>query len=331
MVSQSAEANLVALARGLFGGSSGPEVALLLGHPWRAPSRISPEGLSALEDTLAKGAVLWLTRAGAWRDRLWTKATPPALEFPKHTVALLQWLLEQPLAEEVSSPLRLEVATGLGSELVLLAALASAVGTPAERNLASQAAVQASALCRIAFPVAIALASPAEPPPLTLDAAQDHALTALQPQLARWWKQTELLKARMLMPQDVIRAGGAQAKLLSQLFEWAAQHDRTESCAFLLEALGPLLTERTTAADFVALFDERLPLRERHAARQSAAAVLIGIEQLEKWDAQARTVRFIDDGYDAAQARVKEWESLFGSRRFAIARRVRDELAALPT
>ena len=42
-----------------------------------------------------------------------------------------------------------------------------------------------------------------------------------------------------------------------------------------------------------------------------------------------RLVRFVDDGYEAAQARVKQTEASFGRPRFAIARRLRDELVAM--
>ncbi|MBL8954703.1 MAG: hypothetical protein JNK82_28255 [Myxococcaceae bacterium] len=336
MVSRSGEGQLVALARGLF-GDAGSELQLLMGEAWSAPAKLSLRGLEVLEDTLGKGAVLWLTRQGAWRDRLWSKRPPPAVFFESDTVAVLQWLLEQPLAHEGSTPLRLVQAKSLGCELVLLAALASSIDTPAERQLATQLSVRASPLCRVAFPITLALhAVPAkakveEPPPLAFDAAQDFALEALQPALARWWRDGERLKARLLLPADVLRCGTAQARALDQLFAWADQNERRERATFLLEALAPLLHERVKADDFVTQFDDRLSLRDRHAARRAAGAALRGLERLAHWDEQARTVRFIDDGYDAAQARVKTYETVFGNARFALAHRVREELDALPS
>jgi hypothetical protein len=331
VVSRSGEGQLVALARGLFGGG-GSELQLLLLEAWQAPAKLSPEGLRVLEDTLGKGAVLWLTRRGGWRDRLWEKRPPPPVAFESATVPVLQWLLEQPLGHESAGPLRLAKASSLGCELLLLAVLAEAVDTPAERQVAAQPAVRGSPLCRVAFPVHLALVGGGEPgAPLTFDAAQDFALEALQPSLARWWRAGEKLKARLLMPADVSRCGTEVARTLDQLFAWAEANDRRERCTFLLEAFAPLLHEKTSAADFVAQFDERLPLRERHAARRAAGAALHGLERLCAWDAAARTVRFIDDGYDAAQARVKTYDAVFGGRRFAFARKVRDELDALPS
>lgn len=337
MVSHSSEGQLVALARGLF-GDSGSELQLLMLEAWAAPAKLSPQGLDVLEDTLGKGAALWLTRHGAWRDRLWTKRAPPALFFESDTVAVLQWLLEQPLGHEGTGPLRLVHAKSLGCELVLLAALAAAVDTPAERQLATQPAVRASPLCRLAFPIPIALAESPDVktkanlpmPPLAFDAAQDFALEALQPSLARWWRAGEKLKARLLLPGDVLRCGTAQARVLDQLFAWAEANDRRERCTFLLEALAPLLHDRASAVDFVAQFDDRLSLRDRHAARRAAGAALRGLERLCAWDEASRTVRFIDDGYEAAQARVKAYDTLFGNKRFALAAKVREELDALP-
>lgn len=331
MVSRSSEGQLVSLARGLFAGG-GSELQLLLNEAWQAPAKLSPGGLRVLEDTLGKGAVLWLTRHGAWRDRLWDRRAPPAILFESATVQVLQWLLEQPLSHESAGPLRLLQSSSLGLELLLLATLAAAVETPAERQVACQPAVRASPLCRVAFPVSLALVGGADATaPLTFDPAQDFALEALQPSLAKWWRAGERLKARLLMPADVTRCGMTQARTLDQLFAWADANDKRERCTFLLEAMAPLLHEKATAADFVAPFEERLPLRERHGARRAAGAALQGIARLQSWDEQARTVRFIDDGYEAAQLRVKTYESVFGPARFRIAQRVRDELEALPS
>ena len=330
-MSRSGEGQLVSLARGLFSGG-GSELQLLMVEGWPVPAKLSPRGLRVLEDTLGKGAVLWLTRQGAWRDRLWEKRPPPPIGFDSTTVQVLQWMLEQPLGHEGANPLRLVKAPSIGCELVLLAALASSIETAAERQLASQPAVRASPLCRLAFPIPLALAGGSElTVPLELDAAQQFALEALQPALAKWWRAGERLKARLLLPADVLRSGLAQARVLDALLLWAEANDQRERCTFLLEALAPMLHERTTVADFVAPFDDRVPLRDRQAARRAAGAALQGVARLKAWDEAARTVRFIDDGYEAAQARVKAYEAVFGPARFAIARRVRDELDALPT
>jgi hypothetical protein len=331
VVSWSIEGQLVALVRRLFGPATHP-LDLTLHESWPAPAKLSPEGLRVLEDTLGKGAVLWLTRQGAWRERLWAKRQAPPLHFDSATVPLLTWLLEQPLSHEGVTPLRLGLPGSLGCELVLLAAVATALDTPSERQLVSQAAVQRSPLCRLAFPVALALGGgELSAEPLVLTEAQDFVLEALQAGLARWWREAERLKARLLMPADVQRVGLSQARLLDQLFAWAEANDRRERCTFVLEAMAPLVHERATPADFVSDFDESLPLRDRHAARRAAGAVLHGVQRLQQWDQAARTVRFIDDGYDAAQARVKTYEAVFGAQRFFCAQRLRDALDALPS
>lgn len=329
-MSRSSEGQLVALARGLF-GQAGNELQQLLLESWPVPAKVSPEGLKVLCDTLGKGAVLWLTRQGAWRDRLWARQTPPPIAFEASTVQVLQWLLEQPLGHDGATPLRLAPPKALGCELVLLAALATSVETPAERQLVTQPAVRESLLCRVSFPSALVMnggevkAGAIAPTP-----EQDFALEALQPALARWWRAAELLKARLLLPTDVLRVGLAQARVLDQLFTWAEQNDRRERCEFLLEAMAPLLHERATVADFVSTFDDKLPLRERQAARRAAGAVLQALARLHHWDEQARTVRFIDDGYEAAQARVRRYEARFGVARFALAQRLSEQLEALP-
>jgi hypothetical protein len=323
------EAQLITIARGLFGGARPAELQPLLLESWPAPPQLSPRALRVLEDTLSKGAVTWLVKMGAWRERLWEGRTPAPLRFDADTMRVLQWLLESGLGREAPSPLRVDEAGSLATELVLLAALSLSVGTPAERAIASQSAVRASPLCRVAFPVAIALAATGKLPALSFDEEQDFALAALQPSLAKWWREAVRLVARMLLPADVERSGGAQKLVLEQLFVWADAQGRRERCAFLLEALAPMLHERALPGDFVATFGEKLPLKDRHAARRAAAATLFGLQRLEAWDEQDRLVRFVDDGYDEAQARVKANEAMFGRPRFLIARRLSEELTAI--
>jgi hypothetical protein len=138
------------------------------------------------------------------------------------------------------------------------------------------------------------------------------------------------LVARMQSPHDVERAGLALGRTLDLLMDHAEANDRRERCTFVLEAVAPLLHEKSAPSDFVADFDERLPLRDRQVARRCASAVLMAVQRLEAWDAQARVVRFIDVGYDAAQARVKSYESTFGPHRFLLARRLVEQLSAMP-
>jgi hypothetical protein len=331
MVGTVPEAQLVTVARGLFGGVRPTELQALLFESYPAPAQLSPRALRVLEDTLAKGSVLWLVKNGAWRERLWEQRPAVPLRFDAGAMRVLQWLLETSLVREAPSPLRLEAPGTLGCEVLLLAAMHAVVGTPAEAGVAQQSAVRASPLCRLAFPVALAQTGAPKPSPLTLMDEHDFVLEALQPWLAKTWRWTVRTLAHALAPAEVERAGRAQAAVLEQLFGWADSSGRRERCRFLLDALAPLLTDRATTADFVAGFDARLPLKDRHAARRAAGATLFALERLEQWDEQDRLVRFVDDGYEAAQERVKAVDATFGRERFRVATRLRDELVAIDT
>jgi hypothetical protein len=204
------------------------------------------------------------------------------------------------------------------------------VDTPVETTLAAQPAVRNSALCRLAWPVSLALAGGrAATGKLALTEEQDFVLAALQPALGKAWRSAMRLVARLLLPADVERSGRAQTAMLEHLFTWAEANGRRERCGFVLEALAPMLHERAAVSDFVASFDAKLPLKDRHSARRAAGATLFALERLEKWDEEDRLVRFVDEGYEAAQARVKANDALFGRARFAVARRLRDELVAM--
>ena len=78
------------------------------------------------------------------------------------------------------------------------------------------------------------------------------------------------------------------------------------------------------------MLDPEASLRERSEARQQAGALFRAVQRLEQWDQLHRGTRFIDDGYEAAQAMVKDWERL-GPAGFRAAEQVVAELEALPT
>lgn len=325
------EQKLVSLARSLFGPSRG-EAQVFLSHAWEAPGQLSPSGVELLKDALAKGAVLWLVRNGAARERLWEKLTPPAIHFDETVVGLLQWLLEQPLgSEQPMTPLRHEGVASLGYELVLLAALSAARGTAIESKLVAQDAFRCSNLCQLAFPFSFAPSSETTHVGVfSFDAEREFILAALQPSLAQWWRDGEHFKATLNDAAELRGMGLYQHEVLSQLLQWADAQQLYLRCTFLLEAFAPLLNADAQERNFVPALSGRMSLQDRQSARTAAASPLLAIERLAEWEARARLVRFIDDGYEQAQQLVKTFESAFGAERFARARQFAQQLASPP-
>ena len=100
------EANLLRIARFILRQAPVEQAQRLILDKIDRPKCLSGDCLHLLKDSLRKGVVLWLVKAGAWRrdrflrdgqgrfGRLWerTEAEKLALSFGKPTVELLMWL-----------------------------------------------------------------------------------------------------------------------------------------------------------------------------------------------------------------------------------------------
>jgi len=143
------------------------------------------------------------------------------------------------------------------------------------------------------------------------------------------WLAAEVLKPELAQPKVLARVGRTQAAVAASFLDVVDAQQQRHLARFFIDAAAAWLATRSSASDLVAL-DPESPLRERGEARQQAGALWRVLERLEQWDHQHRATRFIDEGYDAAQALVKDWERL-GPNGFAAARRLVAELEALPS
>lgn len=316
------EADLLTLARHLIAGAPYAQLERLLTHSREAPRGLTPSALRVLEETLAVGATLMLARGGGWRQegglRLWERHPPQAIAFGPATVKLLALLLETPLGE--ARPQQWERLADPGplssGDTLLLARLLLAVQeTPCEAAVATLPAVQGSALCWWLAPGALALhgGPPAALPALDLTAGTFTrlAVEALQPLAAKSWVALERRKRQESSTEAMISAGlGQEASLQAFLKACEKAHARGLATCLIeaaceLVARGPL-----GGAALAAGLDSNAPLRERLKARQAGGALLRAVLHLRTWDAEHRTVRFIDEGYDEAQRLVRAWEAL---------------------
>lgn len=330
------EASLLTVARSALGLSWSADWSRLLVTSISPPAKLGPTARGVLQDTLARGLVLALARGGGWarghHGRLWEQTELlPKLEFTGNIIRLLQWVLKTPLAERDVAPLVLEQALTPAEEMFAVLLLQQVKGHAGELSLAGQAPLRASPLVALAHAGSLAKVNALnEVPALRLD---DHAVyvAGLRDVLAKSWAADEASKGEIDQPSRLSRLGDAQSAVLTSFLELAGTSLKHRALAgFVIDAAGRWLSTKRSAAGYTAGLTPTSPLRERMEARKAAGALLHATQRLRAWDAQHRSMHFLDDGFELGQALIREWNG-FGDAGFRAAALLISELEALPT
>lgn len=331
------EARLLAVARSALGISCSADWWRLLVTSISPPARLGPTARGVLQDTLARGSVLALARGGGWAQRhggrLWERTEAlPRFEFTGNIIRLLQWVLKTPLAERDVAPLVLEHALTPAEEMFAVLLLQQMKGHAGELSLAEQAPMRASPLVVLAHAGSLAKANalPQKVPVLRLE---DHAVyvIGLRDVLAKAWAADEASKREIDRPDRLSCLGEAQQAVLASFLELISTSLKSRALAgFLVDAAGRWLSTPRTAASYTASLSTTASLRERMEARKAAAALLHATQRLQTWDAEHRSMHFLDDDFELGQALIREWSG-FGDAGFRAAALLISELEALPT
>ncbi|GHG72633.1 hypothetical protein [Comamonas sp. JC664] len=333
------EHSLLTLARAVVGMGQYASVEDLLRGIHTVPRRFSPPALQVLRDTLAKGSVLALARAGGWRrerslhegqvrsGRLWERHAPPPLRFSPLTLHVLRWMLEQPLTKLGVTPLEVEGTPTLADEWLLYLCCRLVAGTHCARALGVQPVFRRSALCWLGFPEQFGTTRPeldaAAFTPLLADGA--WLLEALRRELAQRWRGLEESKRSIASPAEAMALGAAQEAVLAAFLDAVDAAGRRDLAGFLIDAARPLMDQ--PASRWVEGLSSSASLSSRAEAARASAAFLRTLGRLSRWDAEHRAVRFFDDDYDTAQLLLSEWGT-FGEAGF---RRAEDHARELAT
>lgn len=329
-----AESNLLTLARAAVGVIPASDVMRLLVTSVSPPPKLGPSARRVLSDTLARGTVLSLARQGGWhRDagkRLWERHAPPKLDFTANTVRLLQWMLRTPMAESEPGPLQLQGPLTPAEEVLVVQLFERLKGTGCEWALARQPAIRSSALMQLAHAAELGRDELDAVTPLDLS-VHAVAVDGLSELMARSWLNAEKQKRDVIPPEQMIQIGDAQTRVLDRFFDVVNKGDQRRLATFLIDgAIEWLAKPRSPADDYVRSLGTDAPLRDRTEARRMSGAWMRSLARLRAWDQEHRAVCFIDDGYEMAQALVKDWERM-GENNFNAAERLVQELDALPT
>ncbi len=326
------EANLLTVARTAVGLIPPSDVMRLIVTSVSPPQKLGPTARRLLSDTLSRGAVLGLVRHGGWRaepgGRLWDRYPPLPLAFTPNSVRLLQWLLRTPLGELDVQPLVIHGAFTLAEQVLVTTLLDALRGTGCEGALAKQAAVRESPLAVLAHAAELARAEPLEAVPAFDPQVLALPIEGLRSLLTRSWVAAEKGKHDIDQPATLRRMGDAQGRVLDAFLTAVEAVPTRPLASFLIDAAADWFRVPRTVDDLLRSLSTDAPLRERVDARRHAGAFLRRLERLRAWDQEHRSIRFIDDYYDVAQALVRAWERL-GETGFASAAQLVAELDSL--
>jgi hypothetical protein len=131
--------------------------------------------------------------------------------------------------------------------------------------------------------------------------------------LTNRWVEMELAKDRISDAARMLALGQIQDATLQSFLAAVHAAGRWDLARFLLRASAVLLAGNPVASRWTAgLNVTGLRLAERTEAYRAALALLRRLEDLQKWDVEARTVGYFDEGYAASQLWKADWEKYDG-------------------
>ena len=336
------EASLLRILRFFFQQAPTEEAIQLVRGALNRPRCLSPSAVHLVRDTLSKGCIRYLVRAGGWRierflrqgqpktGRLWERSPVDdlKLEFSKHSLEFLLWLTAERPSK--SNPVWRAPANELtiADKLLLFLAYKSLrEELDIAAALRSSPSFMENALCRLLYPgdfagdeisVATSFAD-------WFSGVGSLVLEALQSVLETSWLEIERSKGQQGDWERMRQQGEAELNVLGQFLDAAEQAKRWDLARFLLGVLAKVLATPDMAPTFWTggLQGSGPPrLAERLATQRSALSLLQCAERFRRWEQRARTSGYFDDDYAASKFWLGEWERLNGAQTTMRAERI---------
>lgn len=340
------ESNLLRLLRFALGHGAVEQAAPLVAAKFTpAPGCLSRTCVRLAEDSLAKGMVLFLVRAGGWRKdrfirgdgttegRVWDRhpLNERRLEFGPHPLGFLKWLTgNNPAGEAAEWDAPAGELTAADEVFFAIAYDHLRAVQDLRAALPLRSAFRDNGLCRLIHPADFDTAPPAFGPWATGPRAV--ALECLQPLLAGLWIRSERAKGQEKDWHAMARRGQAEAATLSGFLVAAEGAGRPDLARFVLAAAANLLATPDISPEFWTgglTANRRGPLADRVATARAALALPQQLAALQRWDRAARAVGYWDEGYEASQVWKADWEAARGDELAARARALLDQLDPL--
>lgn len=344
------EHDLLVILRYLLGWAAPQQALLLITSKQDAPKCLSRDCVRLVQDSLAKGCVLHLTRIGGWRNerflerdqpvggRIWDRVPLESrrLAFSKHSLNFLLWLTS--VKVDSSSDQWLSISdTTPGDELFFSLAYERLRSEPdIVSALKLRNAFANNPFCWLVSPQDFIGEGEAKPPsfePL-FSGARAAILECLQPVLAKLWTASERQKEAITDWQAMRRVGTAEVAMLANFLSAAEKANRTDLARFVLRSMAAVMQGHYPDATFWTgglAANPPTRLADRIAIQRNALAFPQQAETLARWDRLARSIGYFDDGYAASQLWKEEYETANGGEILAKSKRALDQLEPLKT
>ncbi|HEV3145844.1 MAG TPA: hypothetical protein VGZ47_18285, partial [Gemmataceae bacterium] len=254
------EASLLRLLRSFLRHAPGEAGPPTPGGKLTPPKCLSANCVHLVRDSLSKGCVLYLAKAGGWRrerhlrkgqpatGRLWERRPPEelGLSFSLQSLHFLVWLTAGRPEKHEWQPQAAELTTG--DLLLLFLAYSTLREQEAGQALRNRSIIQKQGLITLFFPEDFAQV--ASPPaidfaPWTNDAG-GSIIESLQPRLQQRWLALERGKHEIADWSKLRQLGQAQERVLSGFLQAARHANRPDLGRFLLKAMSELLSPDLT-------------------------------------------------------------------------------------
>lgn len=342
------EAVLLRMLRGFLRPSPGdtPEKSGAAGR-LALPKCLSPACMHLVRDTLGKGCVTYLARAGGWRrekhlrqgrpimGRLWERTPVPelGLSFSKYSVELLMWLAAgRPDKNQSWDPPEQQLT--VADKFLMFLAYDGLRETEARQTLTSRALFVQHGLIRLFFPEDFAAAAATQSMDMGTWTTGVGAsiLEAVQPRLHRRWLELERGKSQIGDWGRMRGIGLSQERALQAFFEACESAQRPDLARFLLKVMAELLSRDLTPAFWISgLQQAGAPprLADRLETQRCGLAALRQLERLAGWTRRGRSTGYLDEDYAIAQLWLADWEHYRGDEITVIAQQLLRQLEPL--
>lgn len=317
------EGRLVGLARAIVRLSPIDAALPFLLDKITIPPAYSPDCLQLVCDSVAKGCVLYLAKVGGWRrerflhdgkpadGRLWQRVPTDErqLQFSRHVFDFLVWLTAHnpglakpwyPPAEELT----------VADRLVIFLAYDGFRDTEAGSSWRHRPIFARNPLCRLMWPDDF-VAMSAQPPDFTgwSDGLAASILEVMQVPLADRWLDIEWQKSDIHDWHYMRQLAEAQDMVLDHFLP-TIDPRRRDLARFVIHAAAKYCNANVRAENVTAALAAggSTRLAERYSIRRQAAVLARVLDRVAKWERQSRLVGYLDDGYQAAQFFLSEWD-----------------------
>ena len=339
------ESSLLSLLRFFLGRLPTDQGLHLLRSSIPAPGCLSATAVRLVQDSLAKGCVLFLTRSGGWRrdrylrdgeaspGRVWERIPLPerTLTFSPVVLEFLMWATAEKLPGPKVSWNPKPGSLTAGDDLFFFLAFdACRADPPMLEALRYRGVFASNPYIWLTGPADVADHDEPRPPAFERCFQGSHVaiLESLQPLLTQRWLHSERLKARISDWKRMRYQGHAEAIGLGAFLDAANRANRRDLARFLLQVNATLFSQDRAPTFWTGGLAAQGPprLADRLDTQRAALAVPRQMAVLAGWLEQSRSVGYFDEGYAASQAWKADWEAIDGD---TIAGRARAAVEAL--